>query len=184
MREKEIIKLTDKPNTVSSIMKDLRKLGVRKGDILLVHSSLSMLGWVCGGPQAVTADHPLTPQLGMDSPLGKLYQGGGKVLFLGTEFDTCTGFHLAEALIPEMVRKKSGTAVMEEGRRTWKEFEDFTYDSGDFGQLGQDFEKTHPVQRGKVGNAECLLFDLKEGVDFAKVWLEENRDGGQVRNQK
>lgn len=53
MGEKEIINLTNKPNTVSSMVKVLRRLGVRKGDILLVHSSLSMLGWVCGGPQAV-----------------------------------------------------------------------------------------------------------------------------------
>jgi aminoglycoside 3-N-acetyltransferase len=40
-------------NSIDSIYNDLFELGVRNGDILLVHTSLSSLGWVCGGAQAV-----------------------------------------------------------------------------------------------------------------------------------
>ena len=41
------------PVTVSSLTADLRRLGLRPGMIVVVHSSLSALGWVCGGAVAV-----------------------------------------------------------------------------------------------------------------------------------
>lgn len=39
--------------TVPSLVEDFRKLGVKPGQSLLCHSSLSSLGWVCGGAVAV-----------------------------------------------------------------------------------------------------------------------------------
>jgi aminoglycoside 3-N-acetyltransferase len=54
MTEKEsIINTTSKPNTVTTLVNDFKSLGVREGMVLLMHSSLSSLGWVCGGPVAV-----------------------------------------------------------------------------------------------------------------------------------
>ncbi|MBV9874737.1 MAG: AAC(3) family N-acetyltransferase [Verrucomicrobia bacterium] len=41
------------PATPRSIIEDLVSLGIRPGDVLLIHSSLSALGWVCGGAPAV-----------------------------------------------------------------------------------------------------------------------------------
>jgi ATP-dependent DNA ligase len=41
------------PETSQSIEEDLISLGIQPGNILLVHSSLSALGWVCGGAPAV-----------------------------------------------------------------------------------------------------------------------------------
>ncbi len=44
---------SDEPVTVDRLAADLRDLGLAAGDTVLVHSSLSELGWVCGGPVAV-----------------------------------------------------------------------------------------------------------------------------------
>ena len=41
------------PATVPSLADDLRQLGVSLGDVVLVHTSLSRLGWIVGGAQAM-----------------------------------------------------------------------------------------------------------------------------------
>lgn len=268
MNEEKIIKSTESINTVESICIGLSKLGIREGDILLVHSSLSSLGWVCGGAQAVitafmkgvgkngtiimpthsgdnsdpqewanppvpkewieeiyenmpafnvhltptrgmgripelfrtlpqayrsnhpqtsftavgkysnaiTYNHQLTPQFGMYTPLGKMYRLDAKVLLLGVGFDSCTCFHLAEALNTKMKKKKVGAAIMEGSKRVWKWFEDFDYNSSlDFQEIGEAFEKSGKVTLGRIGNAQCRVFDMKTAVDFAGEWLSENR---------
>nr|WP_291418824.1 AAC(3) family N-acetyltransferase [Actinophytocola sp.] len=44
---------SDGPNTRVTIATDLTELGLREGDMVLVHTSLSSFGWVCGGAVAV-----------------------------------------------------------------------------------------------------------------------------------
>ncbi|MBK8022109.1 MAG: AAC(3) family N-acetyltransferase [Chloroflexi bacterium] len=41
------------PSTVTTLMADLHAAGLKAGDIVLVHSALSKIGWVAGGPVAV-----------------------------------------------------------------------------------------------------------------------------------
>lgn len=269
MSEKNIIDKTKTPVTKKSILEDLRNLGIEKGDTLLVHSSLSSLGWVCGGAQSVVialidtvgeegtlvmpthsgdwsdpvewgnpsvpkewnqviydnmpaydpnltptrgmggtpelfrtfpgvirSSHPqvsfcasgkfkdeiikkhlLTPQFGMESPLGVLYKfENPKILLLGVSYDSCTSFHLGETLVGDKVpQKRNGTAIMVENKRSWEWFDDFEYNSDDFPKLGKAFENRYKVINKIIGNAECKLFSLKEAVDFFKKWLLENR---------
>ena len=268
MSEKDVISKTIIPSTVGSIMKELSNLGIGKGDTLLVHSSLSSLGWVCGGSQAVVealiaivgpegtlvlpshsgdwsdpqnwsnppvpkewvpvirgnmpaynkditptrgmgriaelfrrypgvirsenplvsfsalgrqADeiveyHPVQDHFGIKTPLGKMYEKNAKVLLMGVGYDSCTCFHLSETLVenPPMA-EKSGTSMLVNGERKWIEFQTLEYTSDDFPKLGADFEASCKVNKGKVGNADCILFDMKEGVDFAVEWLKKDR---------
>ena len=53
MTEGDAVDRTDAPVTTERIADDLRALGLGAGDTVLVHSSLSALGWVAGGAPAV-----------------------------------------------------------------------------------------------------------------------------------
>jgi aminoglycoside 3-N-acetyltransferase len=53
MSEHEIVERTHCPGTIHSLRADLESLGVERGTVLLVHSSLSALGWVCGAAVSV-----------------------------------------------------------------------------------------------------------------------------------
>ena len=53
MRESKVVEKTKAPATVDSLQSDLSALGIAPGMVVLVHSSLSAMGWVCGGAVAV-----------------------------------------------------------------------------------------------------------------------------------
>ncbi len=53
MPEGQVVHKTETPITVESLRVDLQTLGIETGMVLLVHSSLSAMGWVCGGAVAV-----------------------------------------------------------------------------------------------------------------------------------
>lgn len=53
MSEAKTIATVAEPGTRQSLAHDLRALGLAPGQVVLVHTSLSALGWVSGGPVAV-----------------------------------------------------------------------------------------------------------------------------------
>ena len=53
MPEDQVVGKTKILATVESLQADFKALGIEKGMVLLVHSSLSAMGWVCGGAVAV-----------------------------------------------------------------------------------------------------------------------------------
>ena len=65
--EADAIAATSVPATVASLVRDLAALGVERGGVAIVHSSLSALGWVAGGPQSVV--EALLEVVGPDGPI-------------------------------------------------------------------------------------------------------------------
>ena len=67
MSERDVVERTQVPGTVATLCTELEAIGVKPGMVLLVHSSLSALGWVCGG--AVAVIHALLQTLGESGTL-------------------------------------------------------------------------------------------------------------------
>lgn len=94
------------PATVARIAADLGRLGVRPGGVLLVHSSLSSLGWVHGGAETVVAG--LQAALGPQGTLLLPALSYATVTAANPRFDrertpACVG------AIPEHFRTRPGT---------------------------------------------------------------------------
>ncbi|MGM0411614.1 MAG: aminoglycoside N(3)-acetyltransferase [Bacillota bacterium] len=53
MSENKIVENSDYPVTKKSLIKDFKTGGLKKSSTIIVHSSLSSLGWVCGGSVAL-----------------------------------------------------------------------------------------------------------------------------------
>lgn len=53
MSEASSVAAVQRPSTVETLSAGLAVLGVREGQVLVVHTSMRALGWVCGGADAV-----------------------------------------------------------------------------------------------------------------------------------
>lgn len=51
--ERSVVESGRRPLSAASLTEDLQALGIGAGELIMVHASLSALGWVAGGPQAV-----------------------------------------------------------------------------------------------------------------------------------
>jgi aminoglycoside 3-N-acetyltransferase len=134
------------------------------------HPQVSFAAWGRDA-EGVTADHGLEYSLGETSPLARLYERDAEVLLLGAGYGSCTSFHLAEYRAGNGRIERNGAPIMEEGRRVWAWFEDIEMNESMFDELGNDFERDHPVARGRIGSAESRLFSQRAAVDFAVGWL-------------
>jgi len=148
--------------------------GVRRS----AHPQHSFAAW--GADAAfVTEGHAYEYSLGEESPLARVYDLDGQVLFLGTTHATNTSLHLAEYRADLDVGTTTDcSAVLVDGEREWVEWEDLAVDDEDFPACGAAFEDERPdaVTRGEVGVGESVLIDQRPLVDFAVGWFETNRE--------
>ncbi len=146
------------------------------GTIRSDHPARSVAAW---GKHAsyLTENHDLSNIFGDDSPIGKLYKLGGKVLLIGVGYDKNTSIHLADvrADYPGKHTCIEHSAVMENGERVWKAYETLFVDGEDFIDIGTAFEKEYSVNKAVLGHTEIKMMSQRELVDFSVEWIEKNR---------
>ncbi|MEU2558171.1 aminoglycoside 3-N-acetyltransferase [Streptomyces longispororuber] len=138
------------------------------------------------------ADHPWDDPHGPGSPLARLVEKGGRVLLLGAPLDSITLLHHAEALADAPGKRfvDYEQPVVENGERVWRRFHDIDSEDGAFDYssvvpedvwpfevIARDLLATGKGLRGRVGAAECHLFEARDVVDFGVAWMEEKLGG-------
>lgn len=125
----------------------------------------------------IVQDDKLDYQMNEKSPLGRIYELDGNVLFTGIGYDKNTSFHLAEykANYKGKTFITEHAPIIEDGKRVWKEYRDILFGEEDFGYIGKDYEKENSVGIGYIGKAKSKLTAQREMVDFAVKWMEKNR---------
>lgn len=141
------------------------------------HPQHSFAAWGTDA-EFVTDNHSLEFSLGESSPLARVYDLDGDVLYLGTTHATNTSLHLGEYRSElDIPTKSQAGAVLVDGERQWVEWDDIDFDDEDFQACGDAFEREHPAvfETGTVGVADAKRMSQRKLVDFAVGWFEDNR---------
>lgn len=128
--------------------------------------------------EALTRDGPWHYPFGRGSALDRFQAAGGRILLLGSDHDTVTFLHYAEHVldVPGKRVAKYKVPVLENGMRVWREVEEFdTADAGAhanwpdrfFARLVDSYLSSTRNAGGKVGDAECHLFEAQGLLAFA-----------------
>ncbi|GHF65050.1 AAC(3) family N-acetyltransferase [Kitasatospora xanthocidica] len=123
--------------------------------------------WAAVGRLAreITGRHPDTCHLGVDSPLGRLYDLDARVLMIGVPMDRFTAFHLADLRLPDVALREY-RCVGEDG---WTVFTAPDLDDLHFGRLGGEVLRTaRGLTTARIGGADCRLLPVREAVDLAE----------------
>ncbi|MBK6006603.1 aminoglycoside 3-N-acetyltransferase [Ramlibacter ginsenosidimutans] len=132
----------------------------------------------------LTADHSLLDGYAPGSPLGRIVAAPGRVLMLGAPPGSLTVLHLAQAIarIPGKRRVRYEVPLLIDGERCWRQAEEFDtnglldqfVDNGfdDIAAIATDYVLEERGRRGRVGRANCWLFDAQDLVSFGVSWLE------------
>ncbi|MDH6126223.1 AAC(3) family N-acetyltransferase [Kitasatospora sp. GP82] len=146
-------------------------------------------------PEAVRSSHPQTSftalghgardlmrrhrwaeHLGVHSPVQRLHDRGARALLIGVPVWCCTAFHLAEYRQQDPPMQRYGCVVTDRrGQRRWVHFEAVHLRDEHFEPMASALEAGMPsLLAGTLGDADCYLLRITEGVDVADKFLRDH----------
>jgi aminoglycoside 3-N-acetyltransferase len=96
---------------------------------------------------------------GTHSPMFRAYEADGKILMIGVDYHSSTYVHLVEVMYWHRCRERDPNAPYSWLRRP---------------ELGEFWDRQGRLRRGKVGDADCRLFHIKDYVDTLVREVEAN----------
>lgn len=140
------------------------------------HPYLPITIWGKNGAK-IASKQPLDLPYGIDSPLDYLYEHHGKIIFLGTDYETCTMLHYAESTIHRKHETYSAATIIDQnGKTVWTNYQNVDLDSyDDFNELGEAFEKKFPGKFStlKLGHGIIKVINSTALIDFAREWFDK-----------
>jgi aminoglycoside 3-N-acetyltransferase len=131
-------------------------------------SSFTALG---GQALEICGQHSLDFRFGPQSPLGALAAHGGKVLMLGSPWNTASVFYLVDFELPNRTEVKMASPVETESGVQWCEYRDLTYSQRGHEAIIHLLERGM-ASRGSVGRADSVLFEAKPAVAETHTWFQ------------
>lgn len=146
------------------------------------HHAARFVAW---GKQAdyLFSSQPWDYAFGHDSALDRFVALDGRILLLGCDHDTVTFLHYVEHIadIPDKRVARFKVPVVEDGRRVWREMEEFDTSAAGvhsnwpdrfFARIVDSYLSATQNRGGRVGNAPCYLFSARELLQFARPIME------------
>lgn len=120
---------------------------------------------------------PWNNAFGHGSALDRFVELNGKILLIGSDHDQVTFLHYAEHIvdIPDKIVAKYKVPVLVDGERVWRDQEEIdtsqlahaNFPDRFFARLVDTYLANTGNRGGRVGNADCLLFDARGLLEFS-----------------
>jgi aminoglycoside 3-N-acetyltransferase len=121
----------------------------------------------------IVSEHALEFSEGNKTPFEKLSDLDSWILLIGVGFNRCTALHFAEAQVDNRRVTKNRFPVLKDGKRVWVEVSDMADDNNThFPIVGDQFIKSGRALLGLIGCAESILFPMRELVNFASEYFQ------------